>query len=218
MKSDRFYLACLRDTVGTNVSFHGLSGGYTSDIDKARSYSREEAQSEWNSGRSFDLPPLCADKLMLWHLPCGLPIHSLRHRDCDRMLPVRRLPETAMGRKRCVLAHRYWRVYHELPAGGYLRTPGQPGQPGMLPYSVANAAKRRTFAVNKIDRRRMIQAAGLITPEHIKRYRRRKPSSKTRMNCPSCGRIHWQHDPPHEFAGCTNISCDQWRSSLEQCA
>lgn len=63
MKSDRFYLACLRDTVGTNVSFHGLSGGYTSDIDKARSYSREEAQSEWNSGRSFDLPPLCADKV-----------------------------------------------------------------------------------------------------------------------------------------------------------
>lgn len=216
MKSDRFYLACLRDTVGTNVSFHGLSG-YTSDIDKARSYSREEAQSEWNSGRSFDLP-LCADKvdaLGIYHVDC-------QYIPCDTEIATGCSRYVAFQRQRWDGNDVYWLTDTGAFTTDFLLAaisehPDNRDNLVWLPYSVANAAKRRTFAVNKIDRRRMIQAAGLITPEHIKRYRRRKPSSKTRMNCPSCGRIHWQYNP-HEFEGCTNIGCDQWRSSLEQCA
>lgn len=43
--SNRFYMMCLRETVGNNASFHCHNGnGYSSDIDRAHVYTLEEAQ------------------------------------------------------------------------------------------------------------------------------------------------------------------------------
>ena len=54
---NRFYLACFRDNVGSNVAFHAFNGmGYVTDIDKAHIYTKDEAQKAWNSGRDFDQP------------------------------------------------------------------------------------------------------------------------------------------------------------------
>ncbi len=43
--NNRFYMMCLRETVGNNASFHCHNGnGYSSDIDRAHVYTLEEAQ------------------------------------------------------------------------------------------------------------------------------------------------------------------------------
>ncbi|MCQ6312525.1 hypothetical protein [Citrobacter portucalensis] len=43
--NDRFYMLCLRETVGTNASFHCRNGnGYSSNIDAAHVYTLQEAQ------------------------------------------------------------------------------------------------------------------------------------------------------------------------------
>ena len=53
----RFYLACFRDNVGGNVAFHGVKGtSYVTDVNKAKTLSREEAQRAWDMGREFDMP------------------------------------------------------------------------------------------------------------------------------------------------------------------
>lgn len=73
MPSNRFYLACLRDTVGTNVAFHCIDGkGYGTNTKVAHVYTRVEAQHAWEMGREFDLP-LAADKvdaLTVDHVDC----------------------------------------------------------------------------------------------------------------------------------------------------
>lgn len=54
--NDRFYMLCLRETVGTNASFHCRNGnGYSSNIDAAHVYTLEEAQESWNKGRPIVL-------------------------------------------------------------------------------------------------------------------------------------------------------------------
>ncbi|EKI4633759.1 hypothetical protein PC147_004822, partial [Escherichia coli] len=52
--NNRFYMMCLRETVGNNASFHCHNGnGYSSDIDRAHVYTLEEAQKAWNCGRDI---------------------------------------------------------------------------------------------------------------------------------------------------------------------
>ncbi|WP_275382015.1 hypothetical protein [Xenorhabdus bovienii] len=59
MKNHKFYMACLRDTVGSNMACYCVYGaGYTTDISKAHIYSRKEAQRSWDSERDIDLPVL----------------------------------------------------------------------------------------------------------------------------------------------------------------
>ena len=59
--SNRFYMMCLRETVGNNDSFHCHNGnGYSSDIDRAHVYTLEEAQKAWNCGRDIE-PPISAN-------------------------------------------------------------------------------------------------------------------------------------------------------------
>lgn len=63
MCKNRFYMMCLRETVGNNASFHCHNGnGYSSDIDSAHVYTLEEAQKAWNCGRDID-QPVCADSV-----------------------------------------------------------------------------------------------------------------------------------------------------------
>lgn len=207
MNSNRFYLACLRDTVGTNVSFHCHDGqGYSTDIDRAHVYTRQEAQRVWDSGREFDLP-LCAnmvDALAEWHVDCQkLPTESKFEEGCNEYVAF--LKSVWNGNDV------YW-----VGRGGsscdfekaeIFAATSLPSRAVLVPFHIASAAKRPTFCIELIDKRRMVQAAGLVTPEHIKKQRRRKPGGMTRFNCPSCGRLTWQYNP-HDFMGCRNEKCD----------
>lgn len=204
---DRFYMACLRDTVGTNTAFHAVDGaGYTTDVSKAHVFTKEQAQKFWNSAREFDLP-LSADLV---------DAQTKTHVDCQRIPHATTLQE---GCKQYVgylkgrwdgndvfwitvvdgKAHYFDTdfskavVFPEIIKDDYTI---------WMPFEMANQAKRKTFSVTLIDKRSMIQAAGLVTPGHIKRADRRKSSSgKTRWNCPDCGKISWQHNP-FDFEGC----------------
>ena len=203
-------MACLRDTLGTNTVFHCRNGaGYSSDVDKAHAYTLDEAQRAWNSGREFDLP-LNAD------LVDSL---TVNHVDCQR-IPRESVVNTDKPGHVAYVAGKwdgndvYWLSDNSLPTTDFnlaaIRDFAGSGD-GLIwiPFDVANAAKRRTFSVGLINRRKMTQASGLKMPEHIKRTRRRNHSGKTRWNCPGCGQISWQHNP-YDFDGCRNINCEEW--------
>lgn len=50
---DRFYLACFRDNVGSNVGWHCIDGkGYSTDVSKAHTYTREQAPARPGFSRS----------------------------------------------------------------------------------------------------------------------------------------------------------------------
>lgn len=210
MMNSLFYLACLRDTVGTNVAFHCRNGkGYSTDIDKAHLYTREEAQRAWDSGREFD-PPLSADAvdtLAEWHVDCqNLPTESQIESGCPAYVLYKK--GRWDGNDVCWLGLG-GRLSCNLKKAVVLHHPG--GDEGFvwIPLAVAEAAKRRTFCIDLIDKRRMTQAAGLVTPEHIKKHRRRRSSGKTRFNCPGCGKISWQHNP-YDFMSCLDRSCNKF--------
>lgn len=86
--NDRFYMLCLRETVGTNASFHCRNGnGYSSNIDAAHVYTLEEAQESWNKGRPIDLPVAadCIDELAIWHVDSQrLPCESIIEPGCTQ--------------------------------------------------------------------------------------------------------------------------------------
>lgn len=208
MKSDRFYLACLRDNVGSNVAFHG--NGYHTDIDKARVYNREQAQKAWNGAREYDLP-LCADRVDALtvlrvdgqYLPC----ESSETAGCTQYVAYRQ--------QRWDGNDVYWCQENGRPTTDFAlamvyEQPTEEEGLIWVPFHVADAVKRRTFPIACLDRRKMIQAAGLLTPEHIKRQRRRKDSGKTRWNCTKCGKISWQYNP-YDYEGCRDMMCDEWK-------
>lgn len=212
MVSDRFYLACLRDTVGSNVAFHCVNGhGYSTNISKAHVYSKEEAQQAWDRGREFDLP-LCAamvDALSVNHVDC-------QYIPSESEIDDQRSEYVAFVKSRWDGNDVYWLRHAGLPTTNFdlaeiFDAPGDQDGLVWVPFNVADKAKRKTFDVSKINRRRMIQSAGLITPDHIKRHRRKRNNSgKTRWNCDGCGRINWQYNP-YDFDGCSNSDCGKHR-------
>lgn len=210
MASNRFYFACLRDNVGDSVAFHCKDGkGYSTDIDRAHEYTLEEAQRAWNSGREFEIP-LCADRvdaLAQYRVDCQkLPTESVKSKDAST--------HVAFQRGRWCGNDVFWLTEKGVPTINFehaqqFASPGGKGEVVWLPFELADKAKRRTLDTARMNRRKMVQAAGLLTPEHVKRERRRKNSGKTRFNCPNCGKIHWQYNP-YDFNGCADIDCEKY--------
>lgn len=215
--TDRYYMICLRDTVGSNASFHRRDGkGYSSDIDEAHVYSQEEAQSRWNHGREIDLPVAadCIDALAIWHVDFQrLPNETVIEPGCTQYV--------AYVKGEWDGNDVYWLAGAALPTTDFSKAYIHPSpvteSDGLvwLPFHIADSCKRRTFAINKLDRRKMIQARGLRVPDWLKRQKRRQRTStgKTRWNCPCCGRIAWQ-DNPYHFDGCRNFMCELWGKSI----
>lgn len=212
-KSPTFLMACLRDNVGGNVAFHAVDGaGYTTNIDKAARYTKEAAQKYWNSAREFDLP-LDAEKIE------ALTVYKvdMQYIPCERVI----------DKSGCYVAYRkgayagndvFWLDEEGGNTTNFMRAkklsrPLNDADYICIPFAIADAQKRRTFDASKLNKRKLVQASGLITPAHIKKYRRRKYNPKTRFNCPCCGKISWQHNP-HFFEGCKDVYCDEYRSAL----
>lgn len=211
--ADRFYMACLRDTVGSNMSFHCQNGrGYASDISKARVYSLEEAQKAWEFGRDIDLPISAdsVDSLAVFHV------------DHQHIPGVNTFDDT---NENCVAFVKgswdgndvYWLSACDAPTTDFSKAAVVPLpaflSPDLvwLPFTTADAVKRRTFNINLLDRRTMIQSAGLRQPVWLKRQKRRRSSGKTRWNCPCCGKISWQENP-YDFDGCRDWACERHKS------
>lgn len=75
-----------------------------------------------------------------------------------------------------------------------------------LPWSweYMNSKARPTLQQENINVRSMCRGVKL------KRIVNRVDSGKTRWNCPSCGKIHWQYNP-YDFEGCNDYMCDEYR-------
>lgn len=214
--ANRFYRACLRETVGTNMSFHCQNGmGYSSNVDKAHVYSLDEAQRSWELGRDIDLP-ISADAIdaaTVWHVDHQyIPGKNLITPGCNEYV--------AFMKGRWNGNDVFW-LSDTLPTDDfskariYAKPDESQSELVWMPFAMADSQKRRTFSIDLLNRRTMIQGAGLRMPEWLKKQRRRKGSSgKTRWNCPGCGKISWQ-DNPYDFEGCRDLSCDEWKPKYE---
>lgn len=207
MKSNRFYLSSLRDSVGGNVSFHCKDGrGYHTDVRKAHVYTRQEAQRAWDFGRDFDLP-LCADQvdaLSVWHVDCQLV-------ECDSVILDDCQSYVAYRKSKWNGNDLYWLMSdgnfdNDFKKATTLCRPTNDQSLVFIPFHLADSVKRPTFSVRLINRRKMTQAAGILIPNHVKRQQRRSSKGLTRFNCPSCGKINWQANP-YEFERCSDASC-----------
>lgn len=209
---DRFYLLCTRETVGSRASFHGRRGnGYVTDLDKAEVYNREEAQQAWERGREIDLPVSAdhLDVLSEWRV------------DCQTVSPLEP-SELQVGVEYVAYQKGTWdgndlywvgessRTLDFLQAKRFTEPDLTKENWAWVPWAVADSKKRRTVAIGAVNRRIMIQGAGLKKPAWLNRAGRRKGCAKTRMNCPGCGKLHWQFDP-HAFHGCNDASCKEYR-------
>ncbi|EFN5018078.1 hypothetical protein FQJ41_05890 [Escherichia coli] len=212
--TNRFYMMCSRETVGNNASFHCHNGnGYSSDIDRAHVYTLEAAQKAWNCGRDID-QPVCADSvdaMAVWHVDCQyIPTESLIESDCTAYVAYKKGSWNGNDV--------YWLQHGGLPTDDFSKATifsvANKNEPGIvwLPFSIADAAKRRTFNINNFNRRTMVQGAGLVMPDWLKEQNRRKKSrsGKVRWNCPHCGKITWQYSP-YDFECCSDYNCEGWR-------
>lgn len=207
---ERFYLACFRDNVGSNVSFHCIDGkGYATDINKAHVYSHEQAQKEWDTGRSYDRPISAdhVDSLAIWKVDCQYIPKETICSDLDELY-------VAYQENKWDGNDVYWMTMYVQPlthferaykmdfelARAFLNSTDSNGFI-VIPFRLANEAKRRTFDFNKYNPRTMTQGAGLKMPAHLKKAKRCVENPKSRFNCPNCGKIVWQYNP-YEFDHC----------------
>ena len=220
---DRFYLACFRDNVGSNVGFHRKDGkGYTTNFEEAHVYTREEAQRAWDSGREID-QPICADSvdaLTVYKVDCQyIPISTYIPRDVDENTVF-----VAFIARKWDGNDVYWCSetehlgrsldFSKAMQFKYGSLPTLKNRNVYIPLEMAEKKKRKTFDFSKFDRRKMVQSAGLKQPEWLKQQKRRRDSGKTRWNCPSCGKISWQYNP-YTFDGCKDMFCEEWRAHSE---
>jgi len=213
MKS-RFYLACLRDTVGTNIAFHGENGtGYPTDVSKARTYTLEQAQRAYEGGRSFDVPMSAdhVDAQLIWKVDCQyIPTETAKVEGCEKYVAFRRGNWNGNDV--------YWYTEGERSLDFTQATTFSPDDVDAneddyivyLPFDAADKVKRQTFDMKNFNRRTMVQGAGIRIPASEKLRKRRKANPKTQFNCEGCGKIHWQHNP-HDFEGCNDVYCQLWK-------
>lgn len=204
---NRFYLACTRDNVGSNMAFHG-KGGYPTDLSKATVYTREEAQRAWDGAREIDQPVSAdhVDALAVYKVDCQHIPYETTLDDSDDFVAFMKGAWDGND----VYWHANNRTTDFTLASRFKKT--EAAQLGecwvVIPFSLADKVKRKTFDHRHFNARTMVQGAGLKTPDHIKRNRRRRGSNKTRMNCPSCGKLNWQYNP-HDFERCSSTLCDR---------
>ncbi len=190
------------------MAFHCYQGcGYATDISKAHIYTLEEAQKSWDLGRDIDLP-VSADAIdvaAVWHVDHQLiPGKNNIETDCTGYVAF--IKDKWNGNDV------YW-LSELMPTDDFSKAKVFPEQDVTesslvwLPFVTADAVKRRTFNIDQLNRRTMIQAAGLRVPNWLKRQNRRISSGKTRWNCPHCGKISWQYNP-YDFAGCADWTCE----------
>lgn len=214
---DRFYLACFRDNVGSNVGWHCVDGqGYSTDVSKAHVYTREQAQLKWDLGREYDQPISAdhVDALTVWKV-------DHQYISMDSQISESVNAYAVFVKQRWNGNDVYWLNKRTLTTSlnfkkattftlaevqDLLSESANSEKYVVIPYQDAEKAKRRTFSSKSFNARTMVQGAGLVTPKRIKKARRRKANPKHLFNCPRCGKLNWQHNP-YDFEGCNHNDC-----------
>lgn len=206
---NRFYLACFRDNVGSNVSFQCKDfKGYHTNVDKAHVCTLEEAQYHFDHAREYDLPISAdhVDALSVWKVD-----HQYIPSETQ---PFKDIHNTYVAFRKGMWDGNdvYWLNIDKYGISTDFDTASVFGYPiakkldssfVVIPFALADQVKRRTFDFEKLNKRTMVFGAGLRTPEHIKKSKRRNPNPMTRFNCPRCGKINWQYNP-YDFEVCNH--------------
>ncbi|MEO4181420.1 hypothetical protein [Acinetobacter pittii] len=203
---DRFYIACFRDNVGPNVSFHRHQfAGYHTDIDQAYVCTFDEAQRHFNQAREFERPISAdhVDALAVWKVDHQTLPNSTQIIDGVFGYAVF-VQGKYSGNDVYWLNKGTYDIATDFEKASYF-SKDEVNQLGgkyvAIPFSLAEKAKRRTFNFEQYNPRIMTQGAGLKMPEHLKRAKRKVKNPQTRFNCPSCGKIVWQYNP-YDFDHC----------------
>lgn len=214
---DRFYLACFRDNVGENVGWHCVDGqGYSTDVSKAHTYTREQAQQKWDLGREYDQPISAdhVDALTVWKVDhqyiamdsqisesvnAYVVFVKRRWNGNDVFWLNKRTLTTSLNFEKAT-------TFTLAEVQDLLSEPANNEKYIAIPYQDAEKAKRRTFSSKSFNAKTMVQGAGLVIPKRIKNARRRKANPKHLFNCPSCGKLNWQYNP-YDFEGCNHNDC-----------
>lgn len=204
---NRFYLRSPHGNTGSNMVFHAVDGqGYTTNLALAHIYSLEEAQREYELARDNEHPisadhvdALATQKVDHQHLPLSSDLSP-----SDRYVAF--VKGIWDGNDVYWIDLNGTRTTNFLHAKIFGRTAVECFNHTdyvVVPFELADARKRSTFNFALFNKRKMITAAGLKTPERIKKQRRRVSNPMTRFNCPECGKINWQHNP-YDFEVCNH--------------
>lgn len=220
--SKGFYLTSCHNWVGSNVSFHAINGkGYTTNIDEAHIYTKEEMQKHLDNGDFRTYPneemPLCVSRVnavSTWHVDFQYVKEFWPENKDQNDEYVIYKKNTWDGNDlgfAATLSHNFdyskARVFTEselamIDLEGWVA----------VPKSHTDEIARRTIQDRNINKRKMITSAGL---KGYRKKRESKSSGKERWNCPCCGKISWQYHP-YEFEGCNDVNCDEWTASYER--
>ncbi|HDI3147858.1 TPA: hypothetical protein RSW73_000286 [Vibrio cholerae] len=201
--------------VGSSVLFWAMDGrGYTTNIDLAHVYTREETQRHVDNGwlRDKDEFPLCADDVEAF---------SQWRVDCQYVKKT--FPDFADPNDEyvCIKKQSYDGNHLAFANGidfdfdyGKAKTFSSADIPHahnggnlhfyFVPRYHTDEIARRTFQKQNINRRKMITAAGITG---LRQKRTRKASGKNRFNCIYCGKIIWDFAHPDDELHCDSDSC-----------
>ncbi|EKO3929594.1 hypothetical protein GAW91_000177 [Vibrio fluvialis] len=217
MKTDRFYKA--NGYVGSSVLFWAMNGrGYTTNIDLAHVYTREEVQCDVDNGwlRDEDEFPLSADdvdSLSEWRVDCQYVKKTYPEftDPNDEYVAYRKghFDGNDLGFA-AILSHGYDYSSARVFTEEELATINTEGWVAIPKYHTDEIA-RRTFQKKNINRRKMITGAGIIG---VRKKRRSQATGKTRFNCVICGKIVWEYAHPDDFEIMTcSHACETDRES-----
>ncbi|HFQ5435249.1 TPA: hypothetical protein ACGUMO_000862 [Vibrio vulnificus] len=198
--------------VGSSVLFWAIDGcGYTSNIDLAEIYTREQAQRDVDNDwlRDEDEFPLCTES-----------VNALAQWRVDSQYVQKAYPEFTDPNNEYVSVKRNCWDGNDLAFGTgrdwefdyskaksfssadidpYIESENQ--NMYFVPRFHTDEIARRTFQKQNINRRKMITAAGITG---LRKKRKSLTTGKNRFNCAICGRMVWEYAHPDDFE---NITC-----------
>lgn len=204
---NRFYLPSSHGNLGSNMVFHRHEErGYSTNLEEAHIYTLEEAQKQWNYGDEMPVSADHVDALAVWKVDC-------QHIPKENQ-PFTDIHNTYVAFKKGLWDGNdvYWLNTNKFNISTDFDSASVFGYPVankldssyvVIPFSLADKAKRRTFDFRKLNKRIMVQGAGLRMPESVKKERRKVSNPMTRFHCPQCGKINWQHNP-YDFESCNH--------------
>ncbi|EGR1131379.1 TPA: hypothetical protein ACVU1H_000140 [Vibrio cholerae] len=206
---NRFYKT--NGYVGSSVLFWAIDGiGYTTNIDLAHVYTHEEMQRDVDKGwlRDKDEFPLCADD-----------VEALVQWRVDHQFVEKTYPEFTDPNDEYVLVKKGRWDGNDLAFANGIDFDFDYGKAKnfrafdveayieqkqtyffIVPRYHTDEIARRTFQKQNINRRKMITAAGITG---LRQKRRSKTTGKQRFNCPTCGKIIWEHGHPDDRIYCS---------------
>lgn len=205
-----FYLTSRHGDCDDDLMLHGIEGnGYVTDLSKAHKFTLEEAQKELDHDiNSLPLLVDAVDAIGIQAVDCQY-IKEPKRKDPNGEYVVQ-VDRTWNGND-IAFIKKYGETFDYREAEVFTYDEAMMHFAGtrnvILSKAYMDSLSRPVMWRSLVSTRKMITGAGI---KYKKPRKKKEGTGKTRMNCPSCGRLHWQHNP-YDFDGCDNTSCKEWK-------